>query len=242
MQLYTLQRVEEFERLVKGFLKRRGGVTADDVTFLLRLLQKDVKTRACAACVLPALHARANERFKRASNLANVVNSIVDGSIDAVADVQSDATGDGDGDGDSDVDSKYGSSASANGERDDDGAVRALLARIKPDEPGKGMVLGTPVKPQLCAAVKSYELAVKKCEKEGGGLFAEVKYDGERVQVGCSQSRSLLSITTYFTCLAFATKHSLFIHSLPYLNGERVQVGSISHLASVNHYLPCLCN
>ena len=38
----------------------------------------------------------------------------------------------------------------------------------------------TPVKPMLAEACKSFASAIKKCPK---GMFAEIKYDGERVQV-----------------------------------------------------------
>lgn len=40
--------------------------------------------------------------------------------------------------------------------------------------------LMTPVKPMLAEACKSFSQALKKCP---GGMFAEIKYDGERVQV-----------------------------------------------------------
>ena len=40
--------------------------------------------------------------------------------------------------------------------------------------------LMTPVKPMLAEACKSVEHAFKKCPN---GMFSEIKYDGERVQV-----------------------------------------------------------
>lgn len=45
--------------------------------------------------------------------------------------------------------------------------------------------LMTPVKPMLAEACKSFSQAVKKCPN---GMFAEIKYDGERVQVHKSGS------------------------------------------------------
>ena len=40
--------------------------------------------------------------------------------------------------------------------------------------------LMTPVKPMLAEACKSVEMAFKRCPD---GMFAEIKYDGERVQI-----------------------------------------------------------
>jgi DNA ligase-3 len=40
----------------------------------------------------------------------------------------------------------------------------------------------TPVKPMLAEACKSVGMAMKKCPD---GMYAEIKYDGERVQVNC---------------------------------------------------------
>jgi DNA ligase-3 len=40
--------------------------------------------------------------------------------------------------------------------------------------------LMTPVKPMLAEACRSVAMAMKKCPN---GMFAEIKYDGERVQV-----------------------------------------------------------
>lgn len=56
----------------------------------------------------------------------------------------------------------------------------------KDDVPGLTRALSiktrvmTPVKPMLAEACKSFASAIKKCPK---GMFAEIKYDGERVQV-----------------------------------------------------------
>lgn len=53
-------------------------------------------------------------------------------------------------------------------------------------EPGQRRALSvqaslmTPVQPMLAEACKSIEYAMKKCPN---GMFAEIKYDGERVQV-----------------------------------------------------------
>lgn len=38
----------------------------------------------------------------------------------------------------------------------------------------------TPVKPMLAEACKTFGTAFKKCP---GGMYAEIKYDGERVQI-----------------------------------------------------------
>eukprot|EP01029_Cantina_marsupialis_P019698 TRINITY_DN4580_c0_g1_i1.p1 TRINITY_DN4580_c0_g1~~TRINITY_DN4580_c0_g1_i1.p1 ORF type:complete len:1207 (-),score=475.35 TRINITY_DN4580_c0_g1_i1:263-3883(-) len=43
-----------------------------------------------------------------------------------------------------------------------------------------GMSVMTAVKPMLAAACKSYDACVKKCPN---GFFAEIKYDGERIQI-----------------------------------------------------------
>ena len=44
----------------------------------------------------------------------------------------------------------------------------------------------TPVKPMLAEACKAFSHAVKKCPH---GMYAEIKYDGERVQVRIARSR-----------------------------------------------------
>ena len=44
----------------------------------------------------------------------------------------------------------------------------------------KGIVVLTPFKPMLAEACKTFQAAFKKCPN---GIFAEIKYDGERIQV-----------------------------------------------------------
>lgn len=43
-----------------------------------------------------------------------------------------------------------------------------------------GMMVMTPVKPMLAKACKSFEECIRRCPE---GFFAEIKYDGERVQI-----------------------------------------------------------
>merc|ERR1719461_276652 len=58
-----------------------------------------------------------------------------------------------------------------------------------------------PVKPMLASACKSYQMAFDKCKS--GVIYAEIKYDGERVQVHFDgtewkyYSRSLKPVTHY---------------------------------------------
>jgi DNA ligase-3 len=67
---------------------------------------------------------------------------------------------------------------------------------------GLGITLSvmTPVKPMLAEACKSIEMAMKKCPS---GMYAEIKYDGERVQIHKKGStfqyfsRSLKSVTAH---------------------------------------------
>ncbi|XP_055982820.1 DNA ligase 3 [Sorex fumeus] len=64
--------------------------------------------------------------------------------------------------------------------------VERVLRNQQENEPGQRRVLSvqaslmTPVQPMLAEACKSIEYAMKKCPN---GMFSEIKYDGERVQV-----------------------------------------------------------
>ena len=79
--------------------------------------------------------------------------------------------------------------------------VERCLKKKDADVPGLTRALSiktrvmTPVKPMLADACKSFASAIKKCPK---GMFAEIKYDGERVQV----LRFILLFTKYMTFLA----------------------------------------
>ncbi|XP_060059943.1 DNA ligase 3 isoform X2 [Erinaceus europaeus] len=64
--------------------------------------------------------------------------------------------------------------------------VERVLRNEQEKEPGQKRILSiqaslmTPVQPMLAEACKSIEYAMKKCPN---GMFSEIKYDGERVQV-----------------------------------------------------------
>eukprot|EP01084_Bolivina_argentea_P051061 93929_1 len=70
---------------------------------------------------------------------------------------------------------------------------------------GENLTIGanllTPIKPMLATACKSYKMAFKKCKS--GLIYAEIKYDGERVQIHYDgkewkfYSRSLKPVTAY---------------------------------------------
>lgn len=69
----------------------------------------------------------------------------------------------------------------------------------------------TPVKPMLAEACKSVEHAFKKCPN---GMFSEIKYDGERVQV-------LLTFATKFITLHYDMSFFVRLVMFLFLDSQR---------------------
>ncbi|KAG8525065.1 DNA ligase 3 [Galemys pyrenaicus] len=107
--------------------------------------------------------------------------------------------------------------------------VERVLRNEQEKEPGRKRTLSvqaslmTPVQPMLAEACKSIEYAMKKCPN---GMFSEIKYDGERVQVHKSGdhfsyfSRSLKPVLPHkvahfkdYIPLAFPGGHSMILDS-----------------------------
>ncbi|XP_004684961.1 PREDICTED: DNA ligase 3 [Condylura cristata] len=107
--------------------------------------------------------------------------------------------------------------------------VERVLRNEQEKEPGQRRTLSvqaslmTPVQPMLAEACKSIEYAMKKCPN---GMFSEIKYDGERVQVHKNGdhfsyfSRSLKPVLPHkvahfkdYIPLAFPGGHSMILDS-----------------------------
>uniref|UniRef100_A0A8C5SP81 DNA ligase n=1 Tax=Laticauda laticaudata TaxID=8630 RepID=A0A8C5SP81_LATLA len=105
--------------------------------------------------------------------------------------------------------------------------VERVLKNQQESQPGMKKILSvqaalmTPVQPMLAEACKSIEYAMKKCPN---GMYAEIKYDGERVQVHkkgdhfCYFSRSLKPVLPHkvahfkdFIPKAFPGGHSMIL-------------------------------
>lgn len=130
--------------------------TSSDLNFIVRFIDKDLNINIGAKYVLSALHPQAFDAYRNTHNLRNVVDKVLDHSLGT---------------------SSAASSAAKKGvEADSDGPA---LPKLKKGL-SVGLALGTPIKPMLARACKSFDEAWKRCPT---GMYVEIKYDGERVQV-----------------------------------------------------------
>ena len=165
--------------------------TSADLRWLVRLIKHDVKSAAGPKHVLAAIAPSAFEAFRRCSDVGQIVARYyykceaphvvsrrargdraclrrIPGEFSGAAGAAADGRG-GDGD-DSDDGGTAGSGSGGGG-----GGAKTKLARSRSID----MKCMVPVKPMLAEACKSMDGLLKEYP---GGLFAELKYDGERVQ------------------------------------------------------------
>jgi DNA ligase-3 len=128
--------------------------------------------------VLDALHPDAYKLYQIKSDIAAVVRDIQASSRSSLSSSSSSSSMNRDRDDEMESDDEQKKSSNSNG------GGKKMVAKMKSKGKGKGLLIsidiGTPFRPQLAAPCKSYELAIKKCP---GGIYAEIKYDGERIQV-----------------------------------------------------------
>jgi len=133
--------------------------TARDLNFVVRLIDKDLNINIGAKFVLQALHPQAFDAYRNTHNLKSVVDKVLSHSLDAAP-------------------VKKGGKSGAKMDVDGEEEV-PVLPKLKKGL-SVGLQLGTPIKPMLAKACKSFDEAWKRCPR---GMFVEIKYDGERVQV-----------------------------------------------------------
>ena len=163
----TLSQVDEFLDSLVAVTKKADQVqlftkrlwhkaTSSDVLWLCRLITHDLRINIGAKYVLTALHPAAFDAFKKSSNLKLVVEKVQNQNIDDVID-----------DDDEEDD-------------DDDASPKKKKKKVLKKALSVGIIMGTPIKPMLAKASKSYDDAVKRCPD---GMCVEIKYDGERLQI-----------------------------------------------------------
>jgi ATP-dependent DNA ligase I len=123
-----------------------------DFNFVVRLIDKDLNINIGAKFVLSAIHPQAFDAYRNTHNLRSVVDKVLSHTLDAIP--KKENTMEVDEDGPAFSKTKKGLSV--------------------------GLQIGTPIKPMLARACKSFEEAWKRCPS---GMYVEIKYDGERVQV-----------------------------------------------------------
>ncbi|MGH0151774.1 UNVERIFIED_CONTAM: hypothetical protein FKN15_043644 [Acipenser sinensis] len=155
--------------------------TANDLKCIIRLIKHDLKMNSGAKHVLDAVDPNAYDAFKASRNLGDVVDRVLRNQHEA---------------------------ASSSGPRKILSVEASLMTPVQPmlasrnlgdvvdrvlrnqleaaSSSGPRKILSveaslmTPVQPMLAEACKSIEYAMKKCPN---GMYSEIKYDGERVQV-----------------------------------------------------------
>ncbi len=153
----------------------------DEVYWVIKLIEKDLRLGAGPKVILNALQPQAYAQWKVCNDLARVVNG--------------------------------------NHGQEDTGT--------------SGVQPMAPVEPMLCRVTKSYDDALTRCSN---GFYAEVKYDGERVQIHKQQqklafySRKLKAVTPYKVdplrpYLQQALKH---VNSVV-LDAEVVMMDTVTH-------------
>jgi ATP-dependent DNA ligase I len=127
--------------------------TPRDLNFVVRLIDKDLNVNIGAKFVLNALHPQAFDAYRNTHNLRSVVDKVLSHSLDAMP--------------------------SKKVEEEEDGLGGGPVPKLKKGL-SIGLQVGTPIKPMLAKACKSFDEAWKRCPR---GMYVEIKYDGERVQV-----------------------------------------------------------
>ncbi|XP_065178433.1 DNA ligase 3-like [Sycon ciliatum] len=129
--------------------------TANDLKYIIRLIKHDLRIFAGAKCILGALDENAYAAFQASQDLADVVRRC----LGRQSGVTSPTAASG------------GGSADSSPTPAMPGMKKALSIKTQ---------LMTPIKPMLAEACRSVDMAMKKCPH---GMYAEIKYDGERVQM-----------------------------------------------------------
>lgn len=169
------------EEHVKVLAPLLGRLTPDDLKWLLCIVLKDLMTGAGQKQVLTGLHPDAYSWFQIKCDLAWVVRQA---QHDAGTRQPSDPSPSS-GAHTSDHTDQGTKAAVAKDCKDCKDAPKAK--HTKPTKANKkkaaamDVQLMTPFKPMLATACKSYAVAGKKCPS--GTIFADIKYDGERIQV-----------------------------------------------------------
>jgi DNA ligase-3 len=153
-ELARASRDDERVTLLSRAMQSHRGVTGQDVKWLCRLVKKDLRTRAKDKVVLDALHPHAYDAFKATNDLHEVLRrSVLHGSLLSSSPTVVQST-------------RVGVGQATHGE--DGGGLRT------------GIVLGQPIKPMLAKPCAELSSAFEQCAQ---GMYAEIKYDGERVQI-----------------------------------------------------------
>ena len=133
--------------------------TSRDLNFVVRFIDKDLNINIGAKFVLSAIHPQAFDAYRNTHNLKSVVDKVLSNSLGGA----------------SGGSKKTGKAAEGSDDEDDGPAMPKLKKGLS-----IGLALGTPIKPMLARACKSFEEAWRRCPR---GMYVEIKYDGERVQV-----------------------------------------------------------
>jgi DNA ligase-3 len=155
------------EEQLKIFRKLcEGRAHVEDVRYACRLICHDLRINIGAKYVLNALHPRAFDAWKKSNDLKKIIAKIQAQQMDAADDEEK--RNDDAGDEEEDEEEK--------------GSPKKKKAKTTKLKKALSISIanGTPIKPMLARASKSYADAAKRCPN---GMRVEIKYDGERLQI-----------------------------------------------------------
>jgi DNA ligase-3 len=181
-QMTGATKQEEQLKIVEQLCEGKAHV--EDVRYLCRLVCHDLRIQIGAKYVLNALHPRAFDAWKKSNDLKKIVAKIQAQQLDEEEERNDDA---------GDEEEK---------EEEEKGSPKKKKAKLK-----KSLSIsisnGTPIKPMLARASKSYADAAKRCPN---GMRVEIKYDGERLQIHKNgekfQVRLDLKFFIFFLCFS----------------------------------------
>jgi len=161
----------------KAFLGVMDRLTPTDLKWLLRIILKDLQTGAGQKQILTGLHPSAYHSFQINSDLEWIVAQVKTNSLPPPPSVPAPVP----------VPAPVGPNKKKNTSDDDKKTQSQGETKNNPKKSNAAVqqqnkiTLMSPFKPMLADACKSYAAASKKCAS--GIIFADIKYDGERIQV-----------------------------------------------------------